>query len=825
MKRKIAWLLVVCLVAMTVTAYGESPWQPVEDLKDSLEVFVPQVISAWSPYEITIRINDPELREKSNTILISGFNGLIMEEESGLTPASLNSYGEVLDTSLPYNMRGGNKDLYAYNGEEEIVLKVMTKSWNSMEQIANREELKFTTFEIDFRQIVKFDSKEDYEKSPDRNLFGGVAEPASGGVVASRNHLANAKVTYEVSPPTVSIIRPPGFVTKSESMEQWSFDIWEDTRANTYGGFQPGTDERQTRFYGSIRFMESMPEGEELLAEAEKFTQIAFTEAPMVKAPDALTAHMGMKQGFMRTKTVTDKTVGHQVGFETWETHHVEVRYYFYDRGRVINLSCIRSFAADTMASQAAFDAVLAEFETFVKNFKVVEQFEGQYAIPKVDRQGPVKYTLSLVSPGIAVFNNGIYNTGTKMDSAFTPVVKIEKSGNYSDDEKLYVYGELKEQSGNCAIGFVKGGSLMSDTVTYRADGSVVSILMRTKGTGGGKIKDPAFNPEETVTFKLKDATGAIVSNVVSYKVRLADAAPKVTFDDKNPNEIQSAAETAFGFSVNDPDSQKLKVRVITPYGMSKGADGKWSKETKLEMVPGQSIKVAFKAPEVGNFLLNKELENLSMLALQEGTILQAIADVEAVMMDRFINKMKAANNMKDRIQGFGLDLDDAKGSKEFLDAMASRKKLLEEWEKINARMNDINNAAFASQTQQGASPLGQDLNEAFTWKNKGVVEIGSDMGVAAIGLLQTGVGGFAAIAGYLTNGNGQALGIGPEKMAVFNLMTNVWKGNLKYISKVDKMNRAEERKEMIPIIVIAEDESGYTSRAVLMMPVVGLEV
>ena len=823
MKRNIAWLLVACLLAMTVPAYGESPWRPVEDLKDPVEIFVPQVVSAWSPYEITIRINDPDLRKTANVLQIGDFNGFFYEAESNLSPAPLDQFGQAPSGSTAPGFK--NRNDYAYNGEEEIVLKVMAKEWHNADSIANRESLKYTTFSLRLGRIEKFASKKDYETSPNYKLFTGVSEQDSGEVVASIGNLAKAEVTYEVATPTISVTRPPGFVIDTETLSQWNFDFWEDTRHNNMGDFHEGTDERQTRLYGNIYFNSGMPEGEDLLAEAEKFTRIAFSEAPLVEAPEALTAHMGMKQGFMRTKTQAYKSIGHPVGFETWEVHQVEVSYFFYDQGRTIRLSCQRSFSADTRNSQAIFESVLAEFETFVKNFKVVEQFEGEYAIPQVERQGPVTYTLSLLSPGIAVFNNGIYNTGTKMDSDFTPVVKIQKSGAYDPDEKLYVYGEIVKKPGTCAIGFVKGGSLLSETVTYRADGDIVSVLMRTRGTGSGKEKQTVFNPEETVRFMLKDATGTIVSNKVAYQVRLADAAPKVVFDDTRPAEIQSAAETAFGFSVKDPDSQKIKIRVITPHGMSKGPDGKWSKETKLEAAPNQSLKVAFKAPEVGNFLLNKELEDLSMLALQEGTILQAIADVEAVMMDRFINKMKGANKMIDRVQGFGLDLEDAKGSKEFLEAMTARQKLLEQWEKINARMNDINNAAFASQTQQGASPLGQDLNEAFTWKNKGVVEIGSDMGIAAIGLLQTGVGGFAAIAGYLTDGNGQALGIGPEKMAVFNLMTNVWKGNLKYISKVDKMNRAEERKEMIPVIVIAEDESGYTSRAVLMIPVVGLEV
>src|SRR6056297_214479 len=823
MKKRIAWILVICLLAMTVFAYGESPWKPVEDLNEALEVFVPQVVSAWSPYEITIRINDPDLRKTANVLYIGNFNGNFYEEESGLKPVSLDEFGQEPSGSKTQGFR--NRKQYAYTGEDEIVLKVMAKDWHSADSIANREGLKYTTFSMRLGRIEKFASMKEYKSSPDYKMFTGVAEQKSGEVVASVSNLAKAEVTYEVAAPTISVTRPQGFITDNETIDQWSFDLWEDTRNNNMGDFHEGTDERQTRLYGNIYFNNDMPEGEELLAEADKFTRIAFNESPVVKAPETLTAHMGMEQGFVRTKTQAYKSISHPVGFETWEVHQVEVRYYFYDQGRIINLSCQRSFSADTNNSQAIFESVLAEFETFVKNFKVVEQFEGEYAIPKIERQGPVNYTLSLISPGIAVFNNGIYNTGTKMDSAFTPVIKIQKSGAYDPDEKLYVYGEIDNKQGNCAIGFVKGGSIMSETVTYRADGDVVSVLMRTKGTGGEKTKQTVFNPEETVRFMLKDATGAVVSNKVNYKVRLADAAPKVVFDDSSPDEIQSAAETAFGFSVNDPDSQNIKIKVITPYGMSKTSDGKWSKETKLEVAPNGSVKVAFKAPEVGNFLLNKELEDLSMLALQEGTILQAIADVEAVMMDRFVKKMKGANKMIDRVQGFGLDMDDAKGSKEFMEAMANRQKLLEQWEKINARMNDINNAAFASQTQQGASPLGNDIYEAFTWKNKGVVEIGSDAGIAAISLLQTGVGGFAAIAGYLTDGNGQALGIGPEKMAVFNLMTNVWKGNLKYVSKVDKMNRAEERKEMIPVIVIAEDESGYTSRAVLLVPVVGLEV
>jgi len=805
MKKRIAWILVICLLAMTLTAYGESPWQQVEDLKGPIEIFVERVVSAWGTHEIIVRINDPALREEANVIEINvdGFNGIIMEEESGLKANDMNLSGDPIDPSNP----GFDRGLYAYDGAEEIVFKVLPKKWYVEDSGYGSEESKYANFEIKFHMVVKFKSQKEFEEAKGFNSY---KELANGSIVAAKHGVAMANVTYEVAAPSISVARPYGANPDIEKMQQTRYEIDDDTRENETGKYAPGTEERHYVYKVNI-----WPGGD----------PNGYRDSLTEKAPEELVRHLGMDEGYMAKSVSAPDYFYSLEGYEKWKQFGADAEYIFLSEGKAIHFSFIEYSSADAVDTDAAADKAFGTMEDFIRNFKVVEQFEGEYAIPKVDRTGPAKYKLIPISTNLTVFNNGMYNTYTKMDSNFYIAARIEKSGNYKDDEVIYAYGEIQENPGECAIGFRKGTEGFSDTITYRVNDDSVGLLIGTKGTLKGKISGKEFNNEENVTMSLKDASGRTISNTISLKVRIADAAPTIVYNEKTDHELQSEGEATFDFKVDDPDSLKLDVKITTPFGAIKEKDGAWLKTIEFTTEPGKNITMGFKAPEVGNFLLNKEMEELSMKALQEGTVLQAIADIETVALDKFLAKAAAANNTAKRVGSYGLDMNNFSEKSKFFKDMLARKQALDKWKRISGRMNDINNAAFASQTQQQMSTMGQEIYQASTFRNKTITEAGSDIGIAAITLLQTGVGGFAAVAGYFSGKDGETLGIGSDKMAIFNLMTNVWKGNLKYWSKAEKIDRAEERKEMIPVLVEVEDESGFKSRAVFFMTVVGLEV
>jgi len=800
MKKYLTVMLILSLLLLIVPAHAASPWQPVSGPIEPIEIFVPQVVSAWTEYEIKININDPEIRENATKIKIGGFNGIILEK-SGLKP--LQEEGE-----------------YLYSGEKTLLLKVLAKQIIDEEYIKKNEKLKYTTFKIHFWQELNL-TKQEYENHPINKAAHGVKEEDNGTVTVSRQ-LGNGQVTYEVAAPTISVTKPMEYaMTDYYKIYLRNFDMYDNTTKFNVGNIREGSDEYQISMSGSIGVNSDLFTKDELLKAADLSTKILLDDtAPMLEVPEALLKYNGMDYGFYRTKIIANDLLGKTVGFESYILYIVEQNFFFYRDGRQISFRFSKSYSADANRGDAVAKEVLKTFENMIYNLQVVEQYQGEYAIPKTEKQGPVKYTLSLVSNGRTVFNNGVYNTGTVVDSAFTPVIKIEKSGNFDESEKLYLYGEILNANSETAIGFVEANNSLSKSITYLAN-DVVSVLMRTYG----KMKGNKFNPEEKVEFKLKDSTGTVVSNKVVYTVKIADAAPRVVFSNPNPNQMQSQSESAFSFKIEDPDSQNIKVTISTPFGKVKGQNGDWVKKLELSSKPGQDISIAFQSPEVGNFLLNKEIEGLSMLALQEGTILQAIADLEALGMDRFIKGLESKADMMKRIETYGMDLDNYEEKMKVFNNILSNQKLIDNWSNLNDLMNNINNVGFVSQVQQQGATLGQELNEALTFNNKTVSEIGSDIGIAGISLLQTGVGGFAAAAGYLTGSDGKALGIGADKMAAFNLMTNVWKGNFKYWSKAEKIDRAEERIEMIPIIVTAVDEGGLIHRAVLLIPVVGLEV
>ena len=805
MKKALVYILVVCLLAMTLTAYGESPWQEVEDLKGPIEVFVERVVSAWGPHEIVVRINDPALREQANVIEINvdRFNGIIMVEDSGLKVNAMNLSGDPIDPSNP----GFDRGLYAYDGAEEIVFKVLPKTWYIEDSGYGSEESKYANFEIKFHTVVEFKSQKEFDEAKGYNSY---KEFDDGSVVACWNRMAEAKVTYEVAAPSINVLHPYDAYAGEEKLKSTSYVIYNDTRKDKHGRYEPGTDERSYQYNVDI------------WSGGDNST---FLEGLTEKAPEELVKHLGMDEGYM-TRSVSAPDYFYSIkGYEKWKQFNVKEEYMFLADGKTIKFFFTEYSSTDDAGLEAASAKISKTFEEFIKGLEVVEQFEGDYAIPKVDRTGPAKYKLIPISTDLTVFNNGMYNTYTKMDSNFYIAARIEKSGNYKDDEVIYAYGQIQENPGECAIGFRKGSGGFSDTITYRVNDDSVGLLIGTKGTLNGKISGKDFKNEENVTMSLRDASGTTISNTISLKVRIADAAPTIVFNEKTDHEIQSEGEATFDFKVEDPDSLKLKVKVSTPFGAAKTSDGKWQKTLEFTTEPGKNITLGFKAPEVGNFLLNKEMEDLSMKALQEGTILQAIADIETVALDKFLAKAAAANNTAKRVGSYGLDMNNFSEKSKFFKDMLARKQALDKWKRISGRMNDINNAAFASQTQQQMSAMGQEIYQASTFKNKTITEAGSDIGIAAITLLQTGVGGFAAVAGYFSGKDGESLGIASDKMAIFNLMTNVWKGNLKYWSKAEKIDRAEEKKEMIPVLVEVEDESGFKSKAVFFMTVVGLEV
>jgi len=789
----------------TSTIYGIGSWAPIQNpnIEEPLEIFVPKTVSSWSEYEIKIVINDQDILENANKIKIDDFyNVIILPEKSKIK--ALEESGE-----------------YEYSGQEELNLVVVAKEMVSQEYIEKNEKFKYTTFKI---QLIQEEilTPEEYETHPIKKTDHYV-DNIDGKYKAFRT-IGKGEVTYEVANPTIEVTKPQEYPMSDQNIIYDKGFIFHENTTHPTNQYDVLTLSLTSGDYiidmeGNIGV--GKPLSEDKLNEAfESQTQIIDKSYPLVEAPEALIKNLGMEKGVMRTSIQKFERSGAPIGYESYYEYQISRVYSFYKDGRFINFKLYNRRGYDSNKIDSYIDELFSTFESVIYSFQVVEQYEGEYAIPKVDVHGPIEFNLSLISDGRTVFNNGVYNTGSKTDSAFTPVVKVEKKGDYNPDEKLYLYGEIVNYKDDCAVGFVRSDNTLSNTITYRED-SVVSVLMRTYG----KEKHPKFRPEEKIEFKLKDSSGKIVSNTETFTVKIVDAAPKVIFNNPNPSQMQSESESSFGFKVIDPDSGTIKLSIRTPFGSLKGKDGKWSKKIEMNVKPGDSINLGFKSPEVGNFLLNKELENLSMVALQEGTILQAIADLEAIGIGRFKKGLESKADLIKRIQTYDMDLENYEEKMAVFNTILSNKKLIDKWDNINQLMTDINNIAFVSQVQQQGKQMGEELNEAFTFKNKSISESGSDIGIAAISLLQTGVGGFAAAASYITGGDGESLEVGADKIAAFNLMANVWKGNLKYWSKVEKIDRAEERIEMIPIIVIAVDEGGLEHRGVLMIPVVGLEV
>ncbi len=246
-----------------------------------------------------------------------------------------------------------------------------------------------------------------------------------------------------------------------------------------------------------------------------------------------------------------------------------------------------------------------------------------------------------------------------------------------------------------------------------------------------------------------------------------------------------------------------LKVLEITPKGgttdniiikatlMGPGKIGLDSKNIKRQWVidsirEGSMLKLGYRAPSMGNFDIGQELASLSMVDLQKQAAKQIAIDAVTSYAGDYVGDID--------------DLADAGMITKEAGLVAKEYKAIDGVRNLKGVHDSIPGTADEAGDATGINEGKKDA----TW-----AERAADVGIVGISAAQTAV---------------SVLSFYPEKIpyvgklsagfnSAFSAATNIWKANLQYISKSEKISRAQELYYPVAILVTAQDISGWTTQ------------
>ncbi|MGM5482715.1 MAG: hypothetical protein ACQESF_04600 [Nanobdellota archaeon] len=224
---------------------------------------------------------------------------------------------------------------------------------------------------------------------------------------------------------------------------------------------------------------------------------------------------------------------------------------------------------------------------------------------------------------------------------------------------------------------------------------------------------------------------------------------------------------------------------------MGPGKVGLSSKNIKREWVidsirEGEILKLGYRAPSMGNFDIGQELASLSMVDLQKQAAKQIAIDAVTSYAGDYVGEID--------------DLADAGRITKEAGHVAKEYKAIDGVRNLKG----VHDSVTGTADEVGdASRINEGKKDA-TW-----AERAADVGIVGISAAQTAV---------------STLSFYPEKIpyvgklsagfnSAFSAATNIWKANLQYISKSEKISRAQELYYPVAILVTAQDISGWTTQ------------
>ena len=351
---------------------------------------------------------------------------------------------------------------------------------------------------------------------------------------------------------------------------------------------------------------------------------------------------------------------------------------------------------------------------------------------------------------------------------------------------------------------------------------------------------------------KLVGAVGEVTQNIelsliqgdettpqqTGLTVLLEPSGPTVSFD-LGGTQVQEEASKVIHLSVNDPDTRIVKISArVVPFGTLFVAD-KGSVLSQATVAQDQlyfatekfqDVSIGYQAPKLGNFNIGQELQSISMWDLQKEAGKTIAQDVFFASIDKGLEAgQKATETISATSQAAFSGYQ--KYIKMHPELMKSGKATqLAITAKQGKKMEqDVNNLIDAYKVGKGYViddpniysgtqdlTKGMKTNVEDTSNKATTTEKVANLGVSAINLMQMGVG----VLTYLPNKIPGAGKLTAGVQASFSAASNIWKANLQYIAKDEKLNRAEELFVPVMIAVTTEDLSGWQTTAVVTLQV-----
>jgi len=423
----------------------------------------------------------------------------------------------------------------------------------------------------------------------------------------------------------------------------------------------------------------------------------------------------------------------------------------------------------------------------------------------------------------VTIWNSGVVNTGTDKDTNFPISVNIDgkaydKNGKIIkdiSDEELYkdVYLLYEIINPKSQIHFQEA-DVGDNKLKVKVDNAIESQYLQSTGP---ILYTGAFLPTEYVAVYLVDKDENLISGRYLYKVHMKDASPQIETE-KNVMEIDDVADGFFKFKVNDEYHDKVMCTVKVPYEkylankipivkISEYGQGEVGTQIQeFECETNKWITIRVKPPKLSNFDMLSELNGLNMWDLQRGTMESFATDLVGFGVDVRLDKLGDKKKLLEGLYTKGYT-----GAKGVFNKVDKIEKTMRYVGRANDLAGDAQNAIKITQLKSNIEGHVKDYNKATEVKGtKTLLESTYDWGIGGINILQSTVGAIAMAPKHIPFVGKYAQKVTGTFSLVFNLMTNVWKGNLEYLSKEKKIDRAQEKNIPYPVMIGVTSKEGF---------------
>ena len=833
--------LLILLASNTSLVSGKSP----------VTADYPSVVAPNEFFEITLHI-DPSIAKYANYIVFDDvISDLKLAPTSELPKSKINYCRDLI---IPYDGSSTiSIPVYYKFSSAEALKKHLERTSISLERIESYK---------DINSLLKDTHYNTYNPLKDNTLNYSFIYPfecSTNGVFEwSGIPLVRLRIDQEVIPRKISLDLPKGAVVKDDLnfLGDSYFTVGKMLSYSDPGGLQSGTPPHYDFQFSSRNFDYNYNSGSYEFPESYDsfksfFNKEVFGGNPEKKVfdvPKNILNLFNADVGFYTYQITTYHDSQSEDPDETY--YYLDFRLHIYPKNTLgyysvmlVHEDITDSFSEQGVvedalklisSSQLSFssDDVLKKNSLYAVNDKALKILSGKEL--EVLSEEPVveqkdisskEFSIKFSGPDSeTIWNRGRFNV--EDDDSFNVLLKIKGEAKDSEGKRIKKVSDSDLFSGVKLVSEIQGlnesqiglFSSLSKDDSRNIYSDLETVEVRGKGP---RLYKGFYRPTELIKFHL-EWNGKVVSNYLTFKVDVKDASPSIKLK-KSSIKVQDGDKRGVSFVIKDADKSKLTCSLMVPTDFAIKNNipfpvlvygGKKSSFIKFDCKDSQKISFLFYAPNFGNFDLGSELNALSMWKMQEDTMTSLATDLIGFGVSKRLDSLKQSESLQRVMGEFTNDKDmlsNAKQLKGAIDTLGT----------ANEIATHSQNAIKITQIVKNKDSLNSDIAEASKSKKKGWLEWGADWGIFGINVAQSTVGAVAMLPGKIPVLGPLGKKLGGAFSLTFNLMTNVWKGNFQYLSKAEKLDRAQEMIFPYPVIITVQDEDGFVTKEIQNMMVV----